>query len=166
MVRLRRSRLWPRAVGIRTSNPAQSQIDPSAFGQQGRCAWFDAIDAMKCQPAIAAKNQGVAGTQAERSGRVVAFRSADAKHTGIAERERQYRRVEYGLVAILMQSHFRGWTVEIDQARLRWGSVMGKLGPGLQQGIRHRWPRSSGHRVCRLITIALFIGHPTERSAV
>src|SRR5271156_1300556 len=65
-----------------------------------------------------------------------------------------------------MQTHFRSWTVEIDQAGLRRGSVLGKLSPGLQQDIRHRRPGPSGYRMCRLVTITLFIGHPTERSAV
>src|SRR5580698_4726145 len=85
MLCLRRSRTKPRAVGSRPCDPAQSQIDPAALGQKGRGAAFDAIDAVKGQPATAAKNQGVAGAEPERPGRIAPPLAADPEQTGIAE---------------------------------------------------------------------------------
>src|SRR5580698_6592259 len=70
MQRLRGDRVRPRALGSRASDPAQSQIDPSALREQGRSAGLDAVDAMKRQPIAAAENQCIARTQPEGSGRI------------------------------------------------------------------------------------------------
>src|ERR1022692_828178 len=84
---------------------------------------------MKGEPGGAAENDHVAGTQANRPGRLVAVQAADPKQTGITERNRDHRCVEIRFVAILMQTHLCAWAIEVDQTSLGRVLISGKLAP-------------------------------------
>src|SRR6185312_3363708 len=102
----------------------------------------------------------------KRARRVAAFTAADAKQTGIAERQRNDGRVEIVLVAVLMQAHFGRRTVEVDQARFRRMRIAAEFIPGRKQDRRNRRPRLRGLRMGRRVPIAARIRDPTQRSAV
>ena len=74
---------------------------------------------MEGETALASKRHGVAGGEAERSGRRVALKAADAKHRRIPERQRDDGGGQLLLVAVLVQAHPRGRVIEIDEAGLR-----------------------------------------------
>src|SRR5580704_12275188 len=60
-------------------HPPQREIDPPAFGEQGRRTRIDTVDAMKRQPGGATKRQRIAGIKAERARRVAAPVAAGAE---------------------------------------------------------------------------------------
>ena len=47
---------------------------------------------MEREPGLVAKNEGVAGGETDRAGRIAALRPADAEQAGVAERQRDDRR--------------------------------------------------------------------------
>src|SRR5208283_5362134 len=108
---------------------AQGQIDPSPFREQARSGRIDSIDTVEGKAGAAAEDEYVARAEAEGVGGLVPLQSADAKQAAIAERNRNHRRSEILLVAVLMQTHFRGRGVEVDQTGLRRVRIAGQLVP-------------------------------------
>src|SRR5262249_8353490 len=82
-------------------HPPQREVDPAAFRQQGRRARYDPIDAVERQTRLAAEHDGITGGEAHGAGRIAALRPPNAKEAGIAERQRNHRRLEVELVAVL-----------------------------------------------------------------
>src|SRR5215208_970101 len=92
--------------------------------------------------------------------------AANPKQAGVAERQRDHRRREILLVAILMQAHLGRQTVLIDEAAFERMWIAAKLLPSLTQGIRNRGPSLPGLRMGGLIAVAEFVGDPAKRPAV
>ena len=137
---------------------------PSA--SKRRRAGIDTVDAMEGKPRAATKDQHVAGIEAKRTGRIAALEPADAEQAGIAERNRDHGSGENGLIAVLVQAHFRCRPVKVDQAGLRRMRIVGNAVPQSQQGFRQRRPWSAGLRMRRRVAIAILVRHPAERAAV
>src|SRR5579863_1133811 len=121
---------------------------------------------MEREPRLAAKNDGVARTQTESLRGRGAVVAADAKQAGVAERNRDHRRVEIDLVAILMQAHFGARDVEIGEAGFRWIGIAGEFTPYVEQHWRHRRPWPGRFGMERLIPIAFLVRNPAERSTI
>src|SRR5208282_6695521 len=112
---------------------------------------------MEGKPGAAAEDKRVARAEAEGVGGLAALQPADAEQAGIAKRNRDHRRIEILLVAILMQTHFRGRAVEVDQTGLRRVRISGKLVPYCDERRGYRWPGPSSVGVRRLIPVPALI---------
>src|SRR5262249_17913315 len=108
----------------------------------------------------------VAGGEAERGRGVLPLQAADPEQTGIAERNRDHRRIEILLVAVLMQSHFGVRSVEINEAGLGRSSIAGEVVPCVDERLRYRRPRLASVGMVRLIAVAALVRDPAKRPAV
>src|SRR4029077_18962195 len=153
-------------LGRGSCNPAHSEIDPSPLPEQGRCSGIDPIDAVECKPRAAAENDDVAGIEPEGAGRVAALSSADAEQARIAKRDRDDGSMEFLLIAILVQAHFRGRRVEVDETALRRVRVSRNRIPYGGDRCRYRRPGPAGLRMHRLIAVAALVRGPAERPAI
>ena len=95
------------------------------------------------------------------------FVAADPEQAGVAERDRDHRRGEILLVAILMQAHLRRRLVVVDEAGFRIVRIARHLPPDVEHHRRDRRPRPAGLGVRRLIAIAaVLVRDPAERAEV
>src|SRR4029077_9899476 len=107
------------------------------------------------------ENDDVAGIEAEGAGRVEAFTSVDAEQARIAKRDRDHGSLEFQIVAILVQAHFRGRRVEVDETALRPVRVSRNRIPYGGDRCRYRRPGPAGLRMHRLIAVAALGPGPT-----
>ena len=93
--------------------------------------------------------------------------SANSKHRGIAEADRDNGRIDGQLIIINMRSHFRAFAVPIYEASFRQVRPVGCLLPELNQQIWQRGPRRARLGVCCFIAVApRLIRHPTQRAEI
>src|SRR5262249_37222123 len=69
-------------------HPPKRKVDPPALRKERRRARKDALDAVEGQTRLTAEHDGSAGGEVHDTGRIAAFRPADSKATGVAERKR------------------------------------------------------------------------------
>ncbi len=110
-------------------HPAKSEIDPSAARQQRGRARKNLLHAVEHQPRSTAHNKNIAGAQFELLRWIAAPQAAVTEAAIIAKRNRDHRRGQIRLVAVLVQVHPRGKIVEIDQAGLRRMRIEGEGAP-------------------------------------
>src|SRR5262249_61326665 len=91
-------------------------------------------------PRPAAEHAGVAGGRLPGSRRIASFQPADPEQATVAERERDHRRREILLVAVLVQPHAGVRAIHVDKARLRRVEVAGEVPPGFGPDVGRAWP--------------------------
>ena len=92
--------------------------------------------------------------------------SSITEDAGISQGQRHHGRLQIFLIAVLMQAHFRGRPVIVDQTGLRLTRIAPELRPSLEQQFRNWRPGTPSERVSCLIAIAPDIGHPTQPAAI
>src|SRR5580700_7031913 len=119
-------------------------------------------DAMKEKPGRPAPYHDIAMLQPIASRLVAAFYSAEQEDRRQAQRNRDDRRAEIGLVLVLMQGHPGAGLIAIDQARIRREAFKARARcrpPGqLTKRCRHCRPWLCGFGIGGVVTIAGAIG--------
>src|SRR5258706_2180702 len=122
----------------------ERQID-TLPAHQGMLAVRKGCYAVKRQPCRATPHRDVAVLDPKSARPVAALQSAEQEDRGQAQRDRDDRRGEIGLVLVLMQRHTCSRLVAVDQARFRGKPVKTCLRRRLPgERAKRRWHRRPG----------------------
>src|SRR5690606_28779450 len=115
---------------------------------------IDPIDAVKGHAAFTGEDDEIAAGEPEGHCPAVAGSFPDPEETIVAERDRDDRRVEIVLIAILMKAHSGARIVEIDKAGLGFCRILRDLAPDREQPFRNLRPGPVCHRMVWLVAVA------------